>query len=160
MKPRPFLLFLEFVALTVPLTWFWVVWAQDAYVAFFEVAAGPVLGALGVVSVADSPALRRFVSYVPFVVLMVITPGLSLRRRIGGLLVGFPLIFLCHVGLVAVEFLAYTKHRPTPDPFSTVFPAAMFTDAFPFILGAVIANRFVRDMLSRALQGGSDPDHE
>jgi hypothetical protein len=30
----------------------------------------------------------------------------------------------------------------------------MFTDAFPFILWAIIANRLVRDVLSRALQGG------
>jgi len=152
---RSLLLVLEFIVLSVVLTWLWVVWAHDAYSAFFLRLAEPLLGLLGVTEVAESPAQKRFVNYVPFFVLMVITPGLSLRRRIGGLLVGFSLIFLCHVGLVAVEFLAYTKHRPTSDPFSTVFPAAMFTDAFPFILWAIIANRLVRDVLSRAFQGGA-----
>ena len=151
---RPLLLILEFVVLTVVLTWLWLVWAQEAYSALFLKLAEPLLRLLHVTEVAESPAQKRFVNYVPFFVLMVITPGLSLRRRIGGLLVGFPLIFLCHVGLVAVEFLAYTKHRPTPDPFSTVFPAAMFADAFPFMLWAIIANRFVRDVLSRAFQAG------
>jgi len=153
----PLLLILEFIVLTVVLTWLWVAWAQDAYSAFFLKLADPLLKLLGVTEVAQSPAQKRFVNYVPFFVLMVITPRLSLRRRIVGLLVGFALIFLCHVGLVAVEFLAYTEHRPTSDPFSTVFPAAMFTDAFPFILWAVIANRLVRDVLSRAFQGGSSP---
>jgi hypothetical protein len=154
---RSLLLVLEFVVLTVALTWLWVVWAHDAYASFFLRVADPLLDLLGVTEVVESPAQKRFVNYVPFFVLMVITPGLSLRRRIGGLLVGFPLIFLCHVGLVAVEFLAYTEHRPTSDPFSTVFPAAMFTDAFPFILWAIIAHRLIRDVLSRAFQGGSSP---
>lgn len=152
---RSLVLILEFIALTVVLTWLWVAWAQDAYSAFFLQVADPLLDLLGVTEVAQSPAQKRFVNYVPFFVLMVITPGLSRRRRIAGLLVGFPLIFLCHVGLVAVEFLAYTEHRPTSDPFSTVFPAAMFTDAFPFILWAIIANRLIREVLSRAFQSGA-----
>jgi hypothetical protein len=152
---RALLLIAEFIVLTVVLTWLWVVWAQEAYSAFFLRVSEPLLSLLRVTEVAESPAQKRFVNYVPFLVLMLITPGLSLRRRIGGLLLGFPLIFLCHVGLVAVEFLAYTEHRPTSDPFSTIFPAAVFTDAFPFILWAIIANHLVRDVLSRAFQGGS-----
>jgi hypothetical protein len=160
MKPRPLLLFLEFVALTVPLTWLWVAWAQDAYVGFFEVVLGPVLGALGVSSVADSPALKRFVSYVPFLVLIVITPGMSLRRRLVGGGVGVLLIFLCHLGLVVVEDLAVASAERPEDSFSKVFPLAVFADAFPFILWAVIANRFVRDLLSSAFSSpaeGAEP---
>ena len=150
MKARPFRLFLEFVVLSVALTWLWLAWAQDAYSVFFEWLARPLLRTVGVVNVAESPAVKRFVNYVPFLVLMVITPGMRLRRRLAGTAVGVPLIFLCHVGIVAVEQLAQTRHRPTSDPFSTVFPAAMFADAFPFILWAIIANDFVREILSRA----------
>ena len=152
MKPRPLLLFLEFAALTVPLTWFWLVWAQDAYVAFFELVAGPVLDALEIVNVADSPALKRFVSYVPFVVLMVITPRLGLRRRLLGTGVGLVLMFLCHLGLVAVEHIAVEAATRPEDSFSRVFPLAMFADAFPFILWAVIANRFLRELLVFAFE--------
>jgi len=152
---------IEFVVLTVPLTWLWVMWAQDAYVALFIRAADPILAWFGIEQLAHSPAEERFVNYVPFLVLMVITPGLSLRRRLGGIGIGFLLIFLCHIGVVAVEHLAHTKHRLTPDPFSTVFPAAMFTDAFPFILWAILANRFVRQMFARVIpspQGDAPPD--
>jgi hypothetical protein len=148
-----FLRVLAFVALTAPLTWLWVTGVQDAYTRFFSAVAGPLLASVGVADVAESPARERFISYVPFLVLMAITPKLSLRRRALGLLLGLPLIFLCHVGLVIAESFAHSGGRPTEDPFSTVFPAAMFADAFPFILWALIANRVLRDVLGRALGG-------
>jgi hypothetical protein len=96
------------------------------------------------------------VSYVPFLVLMLVTPGLPWRRRLGGILLGVPLIFLCHVGLVGVESLSHTRHRPTADSFSTVFPAAIFADAFPFVLWALFAGDVLRRLLARATGAGSE----
>jgi hypothetical protein len=84
-----------------------------------------------------------------------VTPGLAWRRRLGGILLGVPLIFLCHVGLVAVESLSHTRHRPTPDSFSMVFPAAVFADAFPFALWALFASDVLRGLLARARGAGS-----
>ena len=72
-----------------------------------------------------------------------------------GTVVGVTLIFLCHVGVVAVEHLAQTRHRPTSDPFSTVFPVAMFADALPFILWAIIAKDLVRETFLRVLPAQS-----
>lgn len=144
---RPLLLVL---ALSLPLTWLWLVWGQSAYQAFFVATARPLLEAVGVGSVAASPARHRFVSYVPFLVLMLVTPRLGWRRRAGGILLGIPLIFLCHVGLVAVEALSHTRQRPTPDSFSLVFPAAMFADAFPFLLWALLASDVLRGLVARS----------
>ena len=155
---RIFLGVLAFVVLTAPLTWLWIAGAQDTYTEFFTVVAGPLLELLGVTDVAESPASERFISYVPFLVLMAITPRLSPRRRALGLLVGIALIFLCHVALVAAESFAQSGERPTEDAFSTVFPAAMFADAFPFILWAIIANRVLRDVLGRAVGQGQAAD--
>jgi hypothetical protein len=154
---RLLVLIVELVALSVPLTWLWLAWGQDAYQAAFGDVAGPLLRALGVKEVVDSPAQKRFVNYVPFLALMLVTPGLALARRLGGILLGIPLIFLCHVGLVAVEVFSRTRHRPTEDPFSTVFPAAMFADAFPFILWALFANEFLRELLAKALGRSPSP---
>jgi hypothetical protein len=152
-------LLVELVALSLPLTWLWLAWGQGAYEAFFAETARPLLAALGATSVPDSPARRRFVSYVPFLVLMLVTPGLPWRRRLGGILLGVPLVFLAHVGLVAVEALSHTRHRPTEDSFSTVFPAAVFADAFPFVLWALFANDVLRRLLARATSGASQyPD--
>jgi hypothetical protein len=144
MAKRNLLLALEFVALSVPLTWLWILWGQHGYSELLLRVAGPLLHPLGVTELVDSPARKRFVNYVPFVVLMAITPGLSARRRGLGLLLGLPAIFCCHVALVAVEAFSHSARRPTADPFSTVFPAALFTDAFPFILWAILAQRVLR----------------
>jgi len=140
----------ELVALSLPLTWLWLAWGQSAYESFFAATARPLLEAFGVGPVVASPARHRFVSYVPFLVLMLVTPRLGWRRRAGGILLGIPLIFLCHVGLVAVESLSHTRARPTPDSFSLVFPAAMFADAFPFLLWALLAGGVWRGLFARA----------
>ena len=117
MKVRPFLLFLEFVVLSVVLTWLWLAWAQDAYAVFFEWMAGPLLRLAGVANVAESPAVKRFVNYVPFLVLMVITPRMNLRRRLLGTVIGVALIFLC----TWVSWRWSTSPRPGTAPPRTPF---------------------------------------
>jgi hypothetical protein len=89
------------------------------------------------------------VSFVPFLVLTWMTPGLSARRRLLGTLAGCGVLFLAHVGLVGIEKFSLSKQRPTADPFSTLFPAAIFADSLPFILWALIAHRWLRDRLAR-----------
>jgi hypothetical protein len=130
------------------------VWGQSAYEAFFARTARPLLEALGAGVLPDSPARQRFVSFVPFLVLMCGTPGLHWRRRLGGILLGIPLLYLCHVALVAAEFLSHSRHRPTGDSFSTLLPAALFADAFPFLLWAVFAREVLSGLLARTLGRG------
>ena len=142
---------LEATALSLLLTALWLAWGQAAYEAFFAEAARPLLRALGVHALPDSPARRRFVSFVPFLVLMLATPGLAWRRRLGGILLGIPLLFLGHVGLVAVEALSHGAHRPGSDSFSVLLPAALFADALPFALWAL----FAADVLAGLLRGRS-----
>jgi len=139
MRGRTLRLLLEIALLSLLLTALWLAGGQDAYEAFFAGTARPLLDALGVHALPDSPARRRFVNLVPFLVLMLATPGLPWRRRLGGILLGLPLLFLCHVGLVAVEALSHTARRPTGDAFSTLLPAALFADALPFVLWALFA---------------------
>ena len=151
MRRRWPILLLELVALTLPLTWLWVAWGQAVYDGFFERTAAPLLGLVGIDHVADSPARKRFVSYVPFAVLMLVTPGLAWQRRLGGLLLGVPLIFLCHVALVAVEHLAHTGRGLAGDAFSTILPAALLADAFPFMLWGWLASDVLGPLLARRL---------
>jgi hypothetical protein len=149
MRPRLAWLALSFVGLTAALTWVWVEWGAAAYERFLLAAAGPLLEALGVTRIIESPARLRFVSYVPFLVLMGITPGLSLRRRLGGTVAGFALIFLAHVALLGVEQWSRSEQRPAERPFTTLLPAVLFADSLPFMLWAVIAQRFVRGLFVR-----------
>ena len=149
MASRLLRLGLSFVLLTVGLTWAWIAWGGAAYDRLLMAVAGPLLEAIGVTQIADSPARQRFVSYVPFVVLTWLTPGLSVRRRTVGTLVGCAVLFLAHVGLVGVEQFSISKRRPTSDPFSTLFPAALFADSLPFMLWAAIAQQRIREWLGR-----------
>ena len=49
-----------------------------------------------------------------------------------------------------VESLAHAGAGPTEDAFSTVLPAAIFADAFPFILWALVAHDVLRGVLGQA----------
>ena len=151
MRSRALKLGLSFVLLTAGLTWLWVQWGGSAYERFLLAVAGPALEAIGVTRIVESPAQNRLVSVVPFWVLMWLTPRLSLRRRVVGTLAGSALLFLTHVGLVAVEQWSQSSHRPTALPFSTLFPAVLFADSLPFMLWAVIAHRFLSGLLAHAL---------
>jgi len=142
---------LSFVLLTVGLTWLWVAWGGAAYERFLLAIAGPALAPFGVTQIVESPAQKRFVSLVPFVVLMWLTPGMSLRRRTAGTLIGGALLVLSHIALVGIEQWAHSSRRPTASPFSTLFPAALFADGLPFMIWAVVAHRFLGGLLSRVM---------
>ena len=151
MRRRTLQLGLSFVLLTLGLTWVWLTWAGPAYERFLLAAAGPVLQKFGVSQIVESPAQLRFVSIVPFLVLMGLTPGMSLRRRSLGMLAGCALLFVAHIGLVGLEEWAHTHRRPPQRPFSTLFPAVLLADGLPFMIWAVIAQRFLGGLLTRVL---------
>ena len=153
MSGRTLRLLVEAVALSLGLTWLWLAGGRSAYEAFLAETARPLLHALGLHALPDSPARLRFVSLVPFLVLMLVTPGLAWRRRLGGILLGLPLLFLGHVALVAVEGLSHGPRRPTGDSFSTLLPAALFADALPFALWAL----FCADVLVGLLRRRAGP---
>lgn len=151
MANRKLLLGLSFVGLTVGLTWLWIAWGGEAYERLLLAVAGPLLRAIGVTTIAESPAQKRFVSLVPFLVLMWLTPGMSLRRRAAGTLLGGSVLVVAHVALVGIEQWAQSSRRPTASPFATLFPAALFVDALPFMIWAVVAHRYLSGLFARVM---------
>ena len=110
---RILLLFVEFVALTVPLTWAWRAWLDDPYDALLFQILDALYQTIGGVHAGRGPVGHRFVSYVPFLVLVAITPALSLRRRLWGAGLGSLAIFASHVVMLAISDAAYTVQRGT-----------------------------------------------
>jgi hypothetical protein len=153
MKRQLFLLLLEFLAITLPLAWLWDVWGREAYLAFFQWAAGPALEALGVDRFPRIIVRNRFLNLLPFVALMVITPGLGLRRRCVGTAAGLALIFVVQIGFAAVAYHVRVRYGASARAYSALFPALLFSDSFPFLLWAVIAKDFVAGLGRRAVRG-------
>lgn len=139
---------LEAAALTALLAWMWEAGGRAAYRDALAAAVRPVFGALGLVGLEPREA-DRFVSYVPFLVLMAVTRGLALRRRAVGALIGCAAIFVSHVGLVLAAHLARARHGAGAGGFSVLFPATLLVDCLPLVLWALIA----REPLARALRG-------
>ena len=160
MKRKLWLLILEFLAITIPLAWLWLEWGRSAYLGFFVNLSTPILMVLGVTEFQPRLVQDHFLNYVPFLFLMVITPGLSIRRRVIGTIVGFVIIFFDHIGLVSVAYLAHSRYGLSSKAFSTLFPALLFSDSLPFILWAIIASGFLKKTiagLKRKPMSRSDP---
>jgi len=144
-------LLLEFTAITVPLTWLWMNGGQDAYFAFYKRLAAPILLMLGVTSFPPGLVKDRMISFIPFLALMLVTPHIPIRRRWIGIGVGFVLLFLSHIALTWWAWVSFVRDGRSPDSMLYYFPALVIADAMPFVLWALFANRFLRELLERVI---------
>lgn len=140
----------KFVAVTAPLTWLWIEGGRDAYHRFFIDVTQPILGWFGYPNSQLGAVPQRFISYVPFLALMLITPQISAARRFWGTAIGFFLLFLTHVGFVVASILAYDAYGETPRAIRAVFGVMLLLDSFPFILWIVICWEVIRDTVEGA----------
>jgi len=149
---RALLVLLEIVAVSAPLTWVWIQWGRDAYGELFLALSLPIYGLLGLTDLIPVGARDRFINYLPFLILMIVTPRLSLRRRVLGTLVGFLVIFCSHLVFVyaATQADAAGGAR-TPAGFMRIVPANTLSDALPFALWVLIAREFVWEKVSTVL---------
>ncbi len=151
MKIRPLLILIEFVAITVPLVWWWTHGGLEAYHAIFKRLAFPLLQELGVTHVSQGLVRDRLIGFIPFTALILVTPGIAVKRRLVGLAVGYAVIFFSHLLLSYWSWVAFGRDGRSTGSMATYFPALVMTDAVPFILWAFFANRFLLEQLSRVL---------
>ena len=145
---KPALLFLaKFVCLTAPFVWLWQNGGLSVYYALYSPIAEAIYEWLGFEGVA-TPARDRYINLVPFLALMVLTPNLSTRRRLGGIAIGMLILFMMHI---AVNLTANPKTLRLP------WPVSLALDAAPFFLWIIIANEFVRNFMG---WGGANTDVE
>ena len=142
----------KFVAVTAPLTWLWLEGGRDAYHAVFIDVAQPMLVWLGWPQSQLGSVPQRFISYVPFLALILITPRITMARRFWGTMVGFSLLFLSHVAFVLASIIAYDRYGETPEAIKAVFGVMLLLDSFPFLLWAVIC----WDVIREAIEGASE----
>jgi hypothetical protein len=151
------LLLLKIVAVSLPLTWVWMEWGRAAYAKLFKQIAIPIYGYLGETTLLPNAARDRFIHYLPFLILMIITPRMSWARRILGTLVGFVVLFAFQVIFVYVDYVSTvgSEQQRTQEGFETFFPVMLLSDSLPLILWAIIAHEFVREMASKIFETGA-----
>jgi hypothetical protein len=144
-------LLLEFAAITVPLTWLWMAGGQDLYFRFYLRLARPILLLLGVTNFPPGLVRDRMISFIPFLALMIVTPQIPRLRRWAGIATGFVLLFLSHIVLTWWAWVSFVRDGKTAESMLFYFPALVMADAMPFVLWAIFANRFLRELLERVL---------
>ncbi len=151
MTARPLLLsLLKVVALSLPVTYFWHEWGgRDAYGDLFIKLSIPIYGFFGETEFLPAGARDRFINYLPFLILMVITPRLSWLRRIVGTLVGFVVLFFVQVIFVYVQWKAFPDPGSmTMEGYPMYLPIMLLCDSFPLILWVIIANEWVKEKVA------------
>ena len=137
---KPALLFLvKFVCLTAPIIWLWHIRGWRYYHALYSPIASAIYVWLGFEGIA-TPARDRYINLIPFLTLMVLTPNLSTRRRLGGTAIGLVILFAMHI---AVNLSANPRTQILPQM------VRLMLDAAPFFLWVIIAHEFVRDFMQR-----------
>jgi hypothetical protein len=142
---------LEFIAITGPLTWWWMHGGQEAYWDFFIWVARDILAMMGVTGFPPSAVRERFMNIVPFVGLILATPRLVLTERLWGLFLGCLLIFWGQIVLAWWAFICFGSDGMTPEARMRFFPGEMLSDALPLIVWAVFANRFLSELLANVV---------
>jgi hypothetical protein len=144
MKPRAqiALMVIAFVIISIGLTWLWNEWLSGLYGRFFTTIAPPIYDAIGL-GHARAPGLRqRYINFVPFVALILVTRGLTLRRRTIGLLAGLITISISHLLLNLTALIQ-------PGPALPVM-ASVVSDAFPFLVWFVVAYPAISNLIPGA----------
>ena len=154
---RLLVLLLLFFALTVPLAWLWIEWGERAYARFLLALLEPVYAAMGLRHHRGGPVSPRLISIVPFVVLMAITPGMALRRRIAGMLVGLVVIFCFHLLLFLLVDSAYAVFGKTRRALAKIVPFLLINDGVPFLVWLFFARAFLRDLVPALAEAPRDP---
>ena len=71
----------KIIGISVPVTWLWLEWGREAYGQLFATLSIPIFGALGLTTIMPEGSRDRFINYLPFLVLVLVTPRMSWLRR-------------------------------------------------------------------------------
>jgi hypothetical protein len=138
-----------FVALTLLLTWLWLSGGNALYARAVGPIAREIYEWIGLTG-PGTMGRTRFINLVPFTSLMLLTPRLSLRKRMIGLVVGWLVLVASHIALNGVAMASRSRGQLPPV-------AALASDAMPFLLWSVFARDFIREMMVRVRrEPGSD----
>jgi hypothetical protein len=143
---RLLLLLVLFFALTVPLVWLWREWGVRHYVAFLFAVMRKLHDTLGwpFAGKGGGGLSLRFLSHIPFLVLVFLTPRLSVRRRVLGAVLGGIFIAVTHLFVITLVNAAFLAGY---NVFPKVAPFILIMDGMPFFAWMVVARDFLRTLV-------------
>lgn len=141
---------LAFAAITLLLTWLWEEGGRLQYGRFLKLVMPPVYDALGFEGARVGAFRQRYVNFIPFVGLLLVTPHLTARRRALGLALGLFALFCGHLALNLTETGAgRARHLP-------IVPS-LLSDTLPFLVWLIAAAPAVAHWLPAAAAGAESP---
>lgn len=157
---RALQIIVAFVIVTIALTWVWEEGGRQLYGRFLKTVVPPIYDAIGFGDARVGAMRQRYINWIPFVGLMLVTPGLAAKRRTTGLAAGIALLFVGH--------LALNLTQPSGTGGRLPIVSSMLSDALPFVLWILFAWPVVSSWFAAALEqptaastdepgGSSDP---
>lgn len=122
---------LGFAVITIGLTVFWIEWGRLHYGQFLKFVAPPIYDLIGFGDARVGAFRQRYINFVPFVGLVLVTPRLAWKRRFTGLAAGLGALFVGHLALNLTERVHRGGHLP--------FVPSLVSDALPFLLWIIVA---------------------
>lgn len=120
-----------FVVITIALTWVWTEWGREAYGHFLRAVAPPLYELIGFGDARVGAFRQRYINFIPFVGLVLVTPRIAAKRRALGLAAGLVALFVGHLVLNLTERMQPGAHLP--------FVPSLISDALPFVIWVVVA---------------------
>jgi|JI10StandDraft_1071094.scaffolds.fasta_scaffold596665_2 hypothetical protein len=142
-----------FAAITLCLTWLWDEGGRMAYGRFLKSVAPPIYDLIGFEGARVGAFRQRYVNFIPFVGLVLVTPHLSARRRAIGLALGLFALFCGHLALNLTEIGAgRARHLPLVP--------SLVSDTLPFLFWLGVAAPALAHWLpgAPAASGAAPPD--
>lgn len=149
---RPLMVVISFVIVTMALTFFWEEFGKLNYGRFLKTVAPTIYDWIGFGDARVGAMRQRYINWIPFVGLIVVTPGLLFRRRALGLAAGLLALFAGHLTLNLTERVDNAIHLP--------FVPSLVSDALPFLLWIVVAWPAVSEWFSSTIAALPDTTDE
>jgi hypothetical protein len=120
-----------FAAITLLLTWLWNEGGRVVYGKLLKLVAPGLYELFGFEGARVGAFRQRYVNFIPFVGLVLVTPRLSPRRRLVGLAVGLFVLFCGHLALNLTAPNSGGRHLPLVP--------SLLSDTLPFLLWLFVA---------------------
>jgi len=120
----------------VLLGWLWFAGLQRAYPDLIEPIAFPLFGLMGVREWHLYLLAEHFTNLVPYIALVIATPGIirQWRRFVLALVVGLAIIILVHIFMSVAVYHVYEAYKMSENALRVIVPIYLVNDALPLIL--------------------------